>query len=281
MPGKRSSSGSLWIILSLVLLFAFALIFYAGKMPGSPVGHVVSSHDTTTSTLSADRSNITIASWNLQRFGPDKSGDASMMSYYAGVLRNYDIIILQEITDSSGDAFRRLCALLPEYACYVSARLGNSSYKEQYGLIYRNAKLEAVAPGTGAYTRPPYTYRFSSGEWSFYLTTVHTDPDNVKAELALLEEDLGSFDSTDHIIIGDLNADCAYYQMPPADFTGWDWIIPDDEDTTVKASSCAYDRIIINNGAANNYISYGMMRNVSSGKSDHYLVYSVYRTDAA
>jgi hypothetical protein len=171
--------------------------------------------------------------------------------------------------------------MLPEYSCSASARLGNSSYKEQYGLLYRNAKLEAIAPGSGGYARPPYTYRFFSGTWSFYLSTIHTDPDNVNAELALLEKDINSYGLEDHVIIGDLNADCAYYRTPPADFSSWKWVIPDDEDTTVKGSTCAYDRIIINSGAENNYVSYGIMRNVSGEQSDHFLVYSVYRTDAA
>jgi endonuclease/exonuclease/phosphatase family metal-dependent hydrolase len=102
----------------------------------------------------------------------------------------------------------------------------------------------------------------------------------VNAELAALEKDMASFDPADHIIIGDLNADCAYYHTPPADFSSWNWAVPDSEDTTVKASNCAYDRIIVNKGAENNYISYDIMRNVSSEQSDHYLVYSVYRTDA-
>jgi len=281
MPKGRNSRGSLWIILTIVLLLAIILIFYAGRQPNSPVGQVVSPHDSTTSTIPSIKNTLKIASWNLQRFGQEKVGNPMLMDYYAKVIRGYDIIILQEITDSSGDAFRKLCGMLPEYSCSASARLGNSSYKEQYGLLYRNAKLEAIAPGAGAYVRPPYTYQFSSGKWAFYLSTLHTDPENVKEELALLEKDLNSFDSKDHIIIGDLNADCAYYHTPPADFSSWNWAVPDSEDTTVKTSTCAYDRIILNKGAENNYLSYGIMRNVSSEQSDHYLIYSVYRTDAS
>jgi deoxyribonuclease-1 len=281
MPGRRKDKGGLWIVLTLVLLLAIALIFYAGRQPAGPVGQVVSPHDSTTSTIPYNGNTLTIASWNLQRFGQEKAKDAALMDYYSKVIRGYDIVILQEITDSSGDAFRELCGMLPEYTCSASARLGNSSYKEQYGLLYRNALLEAIVPGSGAYVRPPYTYRFSSGKWSFYLTTIHTDPDNVNGDLALLEKDLGSFDPADHIIIGDLNADCAYYHTPPADFTSWNWALPDGEDTTVKTSNCAYDRIIVNKGAENNYVSYGIMRNVSGEQSDHFLVYSVYRTDAS
>lgn len=281
MPRRRRSKGSLWIILTLVLLLAIILIFYSGRQQNSPIGYVVSPRDSTTSTIPSEGNTIKIASWNLQRFGEEKAGNHSLMDYYSNVIRGYDIVILQELTDSSGDSFRKLCALLPDYTCAVSARLGNSSYKEQYGLLYKNAKLEATVPGAGAYVRPPYTYRFSSGKWSFYLTTIHTDPDNVKSELGALEKDMASFDSADHIVMGDLNADCAYYRAPHSDFTGWMWAIPDDEDTTVKASNCAYDRIIINKGAENNYVSYGIMRNVSSEQSDHYLVYATYRTDSA
>jgi endonuclease/exonuclease/phosphatase family metal-dependent hydrolase len=281
MPRSKNDSGGLWIILSIALLLAIILILYSGRHIGGPVGHAVSPHDTTTTTIPIDGKTIKIASWNLQRFGLEKASDPALMGYYSEVIRGYDIVILQEITDASGGSFQKLCSMLPEYTCSVSSRLGNSSYKEQYGLLYKNAKLEGIAPGAGNYVRAPYTYRFSAGRWSFYLTTIHTDLDNVKSELSTLEKDLGSYDSADHIIMGDLNADCAYYHTPPADFISWRWAIPDAEDTTVKSSNCAYDRIILNKGAENNYISYGIMRNVSGEQSDHYLVYADYRTDAS
>lgn len=256
----------------LVLLTAVSVLFI-GRQQSGPAGHVVASHDpaaSTTTLYPGDK--LRIASWNLQRFGPDKAGNASMLAYYADVLGDYDIIILQEITDSSGDAFPKLCSLLPGYSCLLSDRLGSSSYKEQYGLVYRNAVLLGTYKGGAGYARTPYTYHLRSGNWSFYLTTIHTDPGNVKAELSLMEKEVSMWGISDQVIIGDLNADCAYYKTPPAEFADWTWIIPDDEDTTVKSSVCAYDRIIVNKGAANNCASYNVMRNVSSQQSDHFLV---------
>jgi hypothetical protein len=49
----------------------------------------------------------------------------------------YDIVFLQEIRDNDGSAFVKLCARLPDYECINSSRAGNTSYKEQIGLLYR------------------------------------------------------------------------------------------------------------------------------------------------
>jgi len=280
--GKQEALTALMIFF---LALAVVLVLYSGRPFDNPLGNVIrpqeNTPETTTTATAQSAKTIKIASWNLQRFGKEKAENRSLMDYYAGVLKNYDIAILQELTDSSGESFQKLCGMMKGYFCAISDRLGNTSYKEQYGLIYRNAELLDTSKGSGGYVRAPYTYHFRSGSWSFYLTTIHTDPDNVKAELSNLDREIGSDQSSDRIIMGDLNADCSYYKTPPADFASWVWIIPDEEDTTVKATDCAYDRIIINRQAENNFLGYGIMRNVSAAESDHYLVYAEYGTDAA
>ena len=61
----------------------------------------------------------------------------------------------------------------------------------------------------------------------------------------------------DTIIIGDLNADGSYYDEDIIlHFTTRDWIITNDIDTTVAASDNTYDRIIINDGATNNFFTF-------------------------
>jgi len=281
MSGSRKNLGNNLLIL-LLLALAVAAVIYLNRSPDSPIGHVINDQGTTTtSTIPQTAKTIKIASWNLQRFGKEKAGDPALMDYYVNVLGNYDVVIIQELTDSSGEAFDKLCGRMKGYKCAASDRLGNTSYKEQYGLFYRNAELLGTEKGSGDYVRVPYTFHFKAGNWSFYLTTIHTDPDNVKAEMSLLEQQIDSDESSDHIIMGDLNADCSYYKTPPTDFTSWTWVIPDKEDTTVKETNCAYDRIIINKQAGNNFLSYGIMRNVTASQSDHYLAYAEYATAAA
>jgi len=111
---------------------------------------------------------------------------------------------------------------------------------------------------------------------TFTLYTIHTKPDDVYSELTNLENLVGA-PTGDTIILGDLNADGSYYDEDNIQhFTSWKWVITNDMDTTVAASDNTYDRIIINNAAENNFISAGVMNDVTKDESDHYLVYAVF-----
>ena len=85
------------------------------------------------------------------------------------------------------------------------------------------------------------------------LINIHTDPDEAEKEIpALKQTALNAQTETgeqDIIILGDFNADCTYFDentlvtaFPAPDYTG---IISNTEDTTVKSTTCTYDRIII------------------------------------
>ncbi len=222
-----------------------------------------------------------VANWNLQIFGKAKADRNELMEYYAGKIRDYNIIIVQEIRDQSGTAFPKLCALLPEYKCIVSSPVGRSVSKEQYGVIYKDAQLlsqKDYSPDRNAdFERPPFAVVFRYGDWNFTIVTIHTKPEDVKNELAKLQE-LADQIGGEAIIMGDLNADCNYYneeKNPELDL--WNWAIPNTEDTTVAKTDCAYDRIIYNNAVKDNFIKYGVMRDVNAGESDHYLVWGEFR----
>jgi hypothetical protein len=115
-------------ILVAVLLIAFLLL----DRPPSE-GHVI---DKPSQTAPAwDQSMIKpqpatsfkIASWNLQVFGESKASRPNLMARYASEIGEYDIIFVQEIRDSSGTAFPKLCSLLPGYDCKISSRAGQRS----------------------------------------------------------------------------------------------------------------------------------------------------------
>jgi len=59
----------------------------------------------------------------------------------------------------------------------------------------------------------------------------------------------------------------------------WHWVMSNDVDTTVAVSDNTYDRIIINDEVENNYISFGVMGDVFSGQSDHYLVIAYFSNE--
>ena len=57
------------------------------------------------------------------------------------------------------------------------------------------------------------------------------------------------------------------------DFDEWNYLIEDNDDTTVKSTDCAYDRIILNDDAFEEYENHGIDKSITEDKSDHYLVW--------
>ena len=90
-------------------------------------------------------------------------------------------------------------------------------------------------------------------------------------------ETILSNETTDTILIGDLNADGIYYDEDNINhFRTWHWIIPNQVDTTVALSNNTYDRIIVNEETIDNVLEYGIMNSVAKVQSDHYLIYALF-----
>lgn len=281
-----SRLATLFTLMFLLLLGAllcvgayYGYIWYQQQQVAGPPPMI--SNTTTTTQPIEPVGTIKIASWNLQRFGITKANKDALMSYYVSKLKAYDVIVLQEITDESGYATQKLCYMMEGYTCKTSERRGNTTYKEQYLILYDN-KAQLIQtfddPNLSGYQRPPFSAIFKSGDWKFKLTTIHTTPEAVHSELANLQMYLLDDFGGDKIVIGDLNADCTYYDNI-VDFTMWDWV--NDGDTTVGATDCAYDRIILNKAAQNNFVSFDTMTDVSAAQSDHYLIYGVFKNTEA
>lgn len=219
---------------------------------------------------------ITIANWNLQIYGQKKASNESLLNLYAEKIDDFDIIFIQEIRDVSQTAFPKLCSKLPDYNCRNSSRAGRSSSKEQYGIIYKKditlTNIKDFNPNDN-WERPPVKVTFSKNNYQFTVYNIHTKPDDVQNELAQLQAVVTN--QGNEIIIGDLNADCSYYNnKKETEFDTWKWIIKDHHDTTVAKSDCAYDRIILNNDAYDDAIAAGINRKgIVKGVSDHYLIW--------
>jgi len=219
---------------------------------------------------------LTIASWNMQIFGDKKASDVLLMRSYASIISKYDIVFVQEIRDSDGSSFSQLCSMLPDHACFISGRAGRSSSKEQYGVVYLktlNISFYDYTPDSmDRWERPPLRAVMHKQNYSLNIYSIHIRPDAAPAELSSLEKELYSV-SGNIILMGDLNADCNYYDVSRKDFRGWKWIISDNDDTTVSSSDCAYDRIILNSDAYNEFVGYGIYKNINEELSDHYLIW--------
>ena len=114
---------------------------------------------------------------------------------------------------------------------------------------------------------------FGKGNYTFSVYNIHTKPDDVLHELGYLESVV--FDKDNTVIIGDLNADCSYYDNDVENaFDEWHWIIQDYHDTTSGKSDCAYDRILVEDDAYADVIAAGIWKKgIVKEISDHYLVW--------
>lgn len=238
--------------------------------------------DTSEKIMGGDLKNpsVKVAAWNLQVFGPSKANNSELMSAYADRIRDYDIVFVQEIRDSTNTSFLTLCYMLADYDCIGSSRAGRTSSKEQYGVIYKKDLplinyTDYNPDAQDRWERPPFQVTFDFGEYNMTLFVLHAKPADVKDELMNLEKvEIIANASGNVVVLGDLNADCSYYNpVKDNEFDGWNWIIQDTDDTTVSATDCAYDRIILNDGAKSHYVEHGIDQRVTSNMSDHYIVW--------
>lgn len=261
-----------------VLAFIIAIIFFTQYKP-APLEPL---HNYET---------LKIANWNMQIFGESKANDVRLMNSYIDKIKQYDIIFLQEIKDSSGIASRTLCNMLLEYDCKISSMAGSTSSKEQYLIVYKKSirlydyidyNLQNFS---SQFERPPIQASFAinfsrlidyntsqQGNFNITIWNIHIKPDAVEKELTNLQSLIGY--EPDTIILGDMNADCDYYKPETGNiFRGWHWLIADDMDTTVGTTNCAYDRILTDNELYLRVANSGIDKDVTKEQSDHYLVW--------
>ena len=211
-----------------------------------------------------DFSNIKIGSFNVQIFGRSYMEDPQRVLYLRETIKRYDIMLLQEIRDSSGESIITLKAPLSNYQMVISDRLGRTSSKEQYAFFYNSNKIQLLGcyqypDPDDDFEREPYACRFLDlkSEQEFNLIALHTKPTDAKNELIEAELVFNQINielGSPSALIGDLNADCSY--LSDADFNDllfslYTWLIPRTADTTTTSTNCAYDNIIVDSGLEN------------------------------
>lgn len=224
-----------------------------------------------------------ILNWNFQIFGDKKASNSTLMDFYVNTITNFDIAFVQEIRDHDDSAFNTLAARLTNYECRVSSRAGRSSSKEQYGIISKKGIMvrEVVdhnPDNENRWERPPVEVLFDVDGSKIRVYNIHLKPEAVKAELAALETIVSTNGSS--VVLGDLNADCNYYNNSANnELDSWHWVITDEQDTTSKKTDCAYDRIILNEDAYKNYSTSGVFKTgITPEISDHYGVWVELKT---
>lgn len=204
---------------------------------------------------------LRMASFNIQIFGQSKMKKAAAVSTILRILDRYDLVFIMEIRDSEDTAIYELLDRLNKqssknYQIIVSERLGRTASKEQYAYLYNPDKVmpdQAYVwnDTRNQFEREPYVAHFRFGNDAFTMIGIHTSPSDVTAELNALppvyNEAKQRFGNRNIFIVGDLNADCSYYNPNE----GFDFfadavtaLVPEGTDTTVANTSCTYDRVL-------------------------------------
>lgn len=246
-----------------------------------------------------------ICAFNTQRLTLTKV--AKVLDTLVPIVARCDIMVLQEVVDSSGSAISLLLRELNRYGdsgpydSVSSPLLGRSSYMEKYVYIYRKLKTKILNhyvynDKDDLFAREPFVAQFTLPSKvlpSLVLVPLHTTPKAVEKELNALYDVF--LDVTQHwqteevILLGDFNADCASLsrkrlnELVLRTEAGFQWAIGDDEDTTVRASThCAYDRIVVHGQHCQSLLrsatafsfpsSFGLTEAEALNISDHYPV---------
>lgn len=252
---------------------------------------------------------IKVANFNIQVFGVTKAGKPQVMDILARTIAEFDIVAIQEIRDISETAIvdleNEVDALGVDYTTIIGPRLGRTSSKEQYAYMFRTDLIEYIDAytfddsGSDDFHREPLIAQFkaTSGNFDFVLVTLHTDPDEATEEINALPDVLADaknyFSENDIIVLGDLNADCSYFDEDDPDNPmrgdGYNWLIGNDMDTNLAASSCTYDRIIILDDSQGDFTGdagvyrfddiYNLTEDDAEDVSDHYPVWAEFYTN--
>lgn len=309
---KRQNKKFIFAVLILLVLLLVAYT-YAIKNPAiieeipKATGKYPEPKATPVITATTPDSTIKVAAFNIQVFGTTKAGNPEVIETLSKIIRNYDIIAIQEIRGASQTALPALESAVnamggPQYDSIVSERLGRTTSKEQYAYLYNMQTVQLVGtPYTypdpsDIFHREPYIAEFKAknGNFDFVLITIHTDPDEATQEIndlpRVVDDAKGRFQGEDDfIVMGDLNADCSYFKedsQSPLKSMNYFWVINNSVDTTTKSTDCTYDRIIITTSTKEDFTgdsgvfrfdtAYNLMPEKAAAVSDHYPVYTTF-----
>ncbi|MCA9105536.1 MAG: endonuclease/exonuclease/phosphatase family protein [Pirellulaceae bacterium] len=200
---------------------------------GPTGGSDVSSIDPSlVSARSRDTPTLRIASFNLGILGTSKVEDRAAMENLARILRQFDVVALQEIRSLDRTVPQQLLEWVDQgegrYDMIVSPRIGRTSQQEQYAFLYDRTVVELDVTRSYVVTDPQdFLHREPFVVWgrtvepdpqaafTFTLVNIHTDPDEIAKEIPILGQLIRAVrndgrQEDDVILLGDFNADPSY-----------------------------------------------------------------------
>jgi len=262
-------------------------------------------------TIEEEPSVIKIAAFNIQVFGRTKRQKDYVMDVLTDIVREFDIVFIQEIRDASEETAPYFLQKInemegAEYRFVRSERLGRTASKEAYAYFYNSETVEFIEDSDYVYNdvddvfeREPYIASFRSGNFDFTLVGIHTKPDDAYSEIGNLTHVVNSVlsenpNEKDIIVLGDLNADGTYFDEDdltnPFKASKFYWVITNDVDT-MTTTDYTYDRIVLMNATySQEYVEdsagvfyFDIEYEISNSPlieevSDHYPIYAEYET---
>ncbi|XP_071101873.1 deoxyribonuclease-1-like [Haliotis cracherodii] len=261
-------------------------------------------------------STLKVGAFNIQVFGKTKASKPDVMETIRKIIASYDVMLVQEIRQKSGDCMVQLLDLLnnnatEQFAYIASPRLGRTSSKEQYAYYYKTDKVRTVDTRlyddtADLFEREPYSVLIevqtgAGGSLRMALTGVHIKPDDAVHELQVMEtvynDTKNAFGTENMLIMGDMNADCRYVKSSElssinlfSDTKTFWTLISETEDTTTSNSNCAYDRIVVAGAELESHVvaydteyfgtEFGLTAEQEKAVSDHFPVWVTFNLDA-
>lgn len=244
---------------------------------------------------------INIATFNIQNLGLTKMNRIQDVNAIVNIVRSYDVVAIQEVSDSSNRVAWMLLQQINNrsgfrYALSLSPRTGQQREDirkaEQYAFYYRVDLVEVLEnhlfndERLNSFGREPWIARFRTlnSQETFVVITIHTVPTNTITEINglhyVVEETRHMWpQENNYVILGDMNAACQYATNQEVDRTllhgsQYFWIVTNDTDTNVASTNCAFDRIVITQSLRQRYTeTWGVNRTVTRTTSDHYPVW--------
>ena len=246
-------------------------------IPASPAaepGQIITVGASRPASTAPGAETVRVASFNIQAFGPKKSSDDWAMQRIAAIVRQFDVVAIQEIRSQDQGLMDVLTRYVnadgSSYNYLLGERLGRTSSKEQYAYIFDTRR---IAPYGDVYTvrdeedllhREPFVARFAvigrpgSKPFSFSLANVHTDPDEVPQELQALARvyraavayEAGAWGEDDFIMLGDFNADA---QMLAQHATAREYAPAITREPTNIAGNAQYDNALLSGWACEEF----------------------------
>ncbi|TWU48444.1 endonuclease/exonuclease/phosphatase family protein [Rubripirellula reticaptiva] len=250
---------------------------------------------------------ILIATFNIQVFGESKLSKPEVVNVLADAVRQFDVVAIQEIRAQSDEILPRFIEAInadgSQYSFLIGPRLGRTISTEQYAFVYDTTRIEHDPYAYGSMTdandllhREPFVARFrartSSPDqaFTFWLVNIHTDPDEVPAEISALSQvfpvmQAARPDEDDVILLGDLNASEFEFddlgRLP-----GMTWVVTGAMTNTRQTK--AYDNIMFDRRFTGEYTGrwgvmdieriFGITREQAIEVSDHLPVWAEFST---